>query len=198
MRVVGLTGNFGSGKSTVAGMFRAAGVPVLDADRLAREVTAPGGPAYDDVVREFGAEILHDDGTIDRRRLGEIVFAAPERRSRLEAITHPVILRAIRHALDELSRSGSPVAIVEAALIHESGRKGLFDEVISVRCDADTLLRRVTARDGISREQAETRIAAQMDAGEQAQRSDHVIENSGSFEATRRQVERLVDRLRNP
>lgn len=196
MRVFGLTGNFGSGKSTVAGMFRSAGIPVIDADQVAREVTAPGGPAYAEVVREFGDGILRADGAIDRHRLGEIVFADPERRSRLEALTHPAILQALRQALADLSRDGHPVALVEAALIHESGRKGLFEEVISVRCDAETRLRRVTARDGISREQAEARISAQMDPADQARRSEHVIDNSRTLEETRRQVRRLADRLR--
>jgi dephospho-CoA kinase len=195
MRVFGLTGNFGSGKSTVAGMLRSAGIPVIDSDRLARDVTAPGGSAYQEVVREFGEGILLADGAIDRRRLGEIVFADPERRRRLEAVTHPAILCAIRQALADLSREGHTVAIVEAALIHESGRKGLFDAVISVYCDEDTMLRRVTERDGISREQAQARVGAQMDAADQVRRSEHVIDNSGTLEETRRQVQRLAGRL---
>lgn len=195
MRVFGLTGNFGSGKSTVAAMFRQAGVPVLDADRISRDVTAPGGRAYDAVVREFGREILRDDGAVDRGKLGEIVFTDPVRRARLEAITHPCILEAMKEAIGNLSREGYRAAIVEAALIHESGRKGLFEQVISVRCDEETQLRRVMARDGISKEEAAARIRAQMDAGEKARCSDHVIDNSGSPEDTRRQVERLAQIL---
>jgi dephospho-CoA kinase len=192
MKVFGLTGNIGSGKSTVAGMFRQAGIPVLDADRIAREVTAPGGRAHDGVVREFGREILLSDGTIDRRKLADIVFSDPSRRSRLEALTHPAILEAMKEALDALSREGRPAAVVEAALIHESGAKGLFDAVISVRCDEETLLRRLLARGGISEEQAMARLRAQMDAERKAERSDHVIDNSGSMEETRAQAERLA------
>jgi dephospho-CoA kinase len=192
MRVVGLTGNFGSGKSTVAGMFRNAGIPVIDADRISREVTAPGGRAYRDVVGEFGEGVLLPDGAIDRKRLGEMVFADPERRARLEAITHPAILEAMKEALSGFSREGHAVVIVEAALIHESGRKGLFGEVISVRCDGETQLCRATSRDGITREQAAARIRAQMDPADKARRSAHVIDNSGSLEETRRQVERIA------
>lgn len=192
MRVYGLTGNIGSGKSTVAGMFRRAGIPVLDADRIAREVTGPGGSAHDAVVREFGREILLPDGTIDRRKLADVVFSDPSRRARLEALTHPAILEAMKEALDGLSREGHSAAIVEAALIHESGTKGLFDAVISVRCDEETQLRRLLARDGMSTEHALARLRAQMDAERKAGRSDHVIDNSGGMEETRAQVERLA------
>src|SRR5512140_906809 len=106
MRIFGLTGNIGSGKSTVAAMLREAGIPVLDADGISREVTAPGGRAYDAVVREFGRGIVRDDGSIDRKRLGEIFFADPRRRSRLEAITHPAILESMKEAIAGIERDG--------------------------------------------------------------------------------------------
>ncbi len=192
MKVFGLTGNIGSGKSTVAGMFRRAGIPVLDADRIAREVTAPGGRAHEAVVREFGREILLPDGTIDRRKLADIVFADPSRRARLEALTHPAILESMKEALDGLSREGHSSAIVEAALIHESGAKGLFEAVISVRCGEETQLRRLLARGGMSTEQALARLRAQMDAERKAGRSDYVIDNSGGLEETQAQVERIA------
>jgi dephospho-CoA kinase len=195
MRVFGLTGNIGSGKSTVAGMFRDAGIPVLDADRISREVTAPGTHAFRAIVEEFGPGILGPDGGIDRGRLGEIVFSDPSRRARLEAITHPAILEAMKGALARLSGEGHPVAIVEATLIHESGRKGLFEAVISVRCDAAEQLRRLAARGDLTPEQASARAAAQMDAEEKSRASDYVIDNSGEREATRRQVDRLARTL---
>jgi dephospho-CoA kinase len=196
MRVYGLTGNIGSGKSTVAAMFREAGIPVLDADRISREVTAPGSPAFREIVEEFGPGILGPGGAIDRGRLAELVFSDPARRARLEAITHPAILSAMKESLGRISREGHAVAIVEAALIHESGRKGLFEAVISVRCDTEEQLRRLAVRGGMTREQAEARAAAQMGAGEKARASEYVIDNSGNLEATRRQVERLVGILR--
>jgi len=179
-------------------MFRRAGIPVLDADRISREVTAPGGRAHSSVVREFGREILLPDGFIDRRKLADIVFSDSARRARLEALTHPAILEAMKEALDGLSREGHRAAIVEAALIHETGGKGLFEAVISVRCDAGTQLRRLMARGGISMEQALARLRAQMDAEKKAVRSDHVIDNSGSPEETRAQVEKLVAVLLGP
>ncbi|MBI5906379.1 MAG: dephospho-CoA kinase [Deltaproteobacteria bacterium] len=192
MRIFGLTGNIASGKSTVASMLRDLGIPVLDADRISREVTAPGGRAYEAVVRAFGPGIVGSDGAIDRKRLGAVVFADPARRAQLEEITHPAILEAMKSALDDLSRRGIPLAVVEAALIHESGRKGLVEAVIAVRCDAEAQLRRLMRRDGISMEAATARLRAQMDAGRKADASDYVIDNSGDIGETRRQVERLA------
>jgi dephospho-CoA kinase len=188
MRVFGLTGNIGSGKSTVAAMLREAGIPVLDADRISKEVTAPGGRAYDAVVRAFGKAIVRDDGTIDRKRLGEIVFSDPASRERLERITHPAILEAMKEAISGIEREGHRAAVVEATLIHESGKTGLFEAVISVACDRETAISRLAARDGMSRSQAEARLRAQMDADRKAEVSDYVIDTSGNLDETRRQV----------
>jgi len=190
-----LTGNIGSGKSTVAAMLREAGIPVLDADRISRQVTAPGGRAYDAVVQAFGRGILLGDGSIDRKRLGEIVFADPASRERLEKITHPVILEAMKDSLAAIEREGHRAAVVEATLIHETGRKGLFEAVISVTCDRETAISRLAARSGMSRGQAEARLLAQMDSGRKADASEYVIDNSGDIESTRRQVDAIVRAL---
>ena len=190
-----MTGNIGSGKSTVAAMLREAGIPVLDADRISREVTAPGGRAYDAVVQAFGGGIVRGDGSIDRKRLGEIVFSDPGSRERLERITHPAILEAMKEAIAGIEREGHPAAVVEAALIHESGRKGLFEAVISVACDRETALSRIAARGGMTRTQAEARLRAQMDADRKAGASDYVIDNSGTLDATRRRVAALAEKL---
>jgi dephospho-CoA kinase len=195
MRIFGLTGNIGSGKSTVAAMLCEEGIPVLDADRISRVVTAPGGRAYDAVVQAFGRGILRDDGSIDRKRLGEIVFSDPRSRDRLERITHPAILEVMKEAIAGIEREGHRAAVVEATLIHESGRKGLFEAVISVTCERETALSRLAARDGMSRGQAEARLHAQMDADRKAGASDYVIDNSGDIESTRRQVKRLARTL---
>jgi len=176
----------------VAAMLREAGIPVLDADRISREVTAPGGRAYDAVVQAFGGGIVRDDGSIDRKRLAEIVFSDPGSRERLEGITHPAILEAMKEAIARLDREGHRAAVVEAALIHESGRKGLFEAVISVTCDRETALSRLTARGGMSRSQAEARLLAQMDGDRKAGASDYVIDNSGDIDSTRRQVVALA------
>jgi dephospho-CoA kinase len=192
MRVFGLTGNIGSGKSAVAAMLREAGIPVLDADRISREVTSPGGRAYDAVIHAFGRGIVRDDGSIDRMRLGEIVFSDPSLRARLEAITHPAILEGMKEAVAGIEREGHRAAVVEATLIHESGRKGLFEAVISVTCDRETAISRLASRGGMSRRQAEARLRAQMDADRKAGASEYVIDNSGTLDETRRQVERVM------
>jgi dephospho-CoA kinase len=195
MRVFGLTGNIGSGKSTVAAMLRDAGIPVLDADRISRQVTAPGERAYDPVVRAFGKEIVRDDGSIDRKRLGEIVFADPRLRSRLESITHPAILEAMKEAIARIEREGHRAVVVEAALIHESGKKGLFEAVISVTCDRETAISRLAARSGMTRGQAEARLRAQLPDDRKTGASDYVIDNTGDIESTRRQVVALAGEL---
>jgi dephospho-CoA kinase len=192
MRIFGLTGNIGSGKSTVAAMLREAGIPVFDVDQISREVMSPGGRAYDAVVQAFGKAIVRKDGTIDRKRLGEIVFSDPASRERLERISHPAILEAMKEAIAGIAREGHPAVVVEATLIHESGKKGLFEAVISVTCDRETAISRLVARDGMSRGQAEARLRAQMDPERKADASEYVIDNSGEIESTRRQVVALA------
>ncbi len=198
MRIFGLTGGIGSGKSTIAAMFREEGIPVVDADRVARDVTAPGEYAYLEIVQRFGREILRDDGEIDRKKLGDVVFSDPARRSELESVTHPRIVEGIAYALQKLAAEGHPAAIVEAALIHEKGRRGMFDAVIGILCGRSQQLERLAIRDGMPREQALLRLAAQMDAGSKAKASDYVIDNSGDLSSTRAQVRALAALLKRP
>src|SRR5512146_309935 len=197
MRVFRLTGAIGSGKSTVSRMFREEGLAVIDADRIAREVTIPGRPAYEAIVRAFGRGILLPNGRIDRKRLGEIVFSDPGKRSELEAVTHPEIARAIASDLYRLESEGHNVAIVEAALIFETGRRARFEAVIAVRCGRDQQVRRLAKRDGMSEEQILQRIASQMDPEEKARASEHVIDNSGDRAATRNQVHAIAERIKS-
>ncbi|GAB4368030.1 MAG: dephospho-CoA kinase [Deltaproteobacteria bacterium] len=196
MRVFGLTGGIGAGKSTVARCFREEGIPVVDADRISREILEPDREVFREVVRRFGTEILSPNGRIDRRRLGELVFRDPAARADLEALTHPAIREGIVEALRRLEREGHDVVIVEAALIHEKGRGGLFEAVIGVRCDPAVQEERILARDGFSREEARARIRAQMDPERKITASEYRIDNSGDLEDTRRQVQVLVRRLR--
>src|SRR5512143_2236937 len=198
MRVFGLTGGIGSGKSTVAGMFRDEGIPVVDADRIARDVTAPGQYAYLEIVHRFGREILREDREIDRKKLADIVFADPLRRAELEEVTHPRIVEGIAYALHELDAAGHPVAIVEAALIHEKGRRGMFEGVIGIRCEKSQQVKRLLDRDGIPEEKVLLRLSAQMDPDRKAKASDYVIDNSGDMESTRAQVHALAARLKRP
>ncbi len=196
MKVFGLTGGIGTGKSTVSRMFMDEGLPVVDADRISREITAPGRPGYEAVVRAFGREILLPDGRIDRGKLGGIVFSDPAKRAILEAATHPEIARGIASELYRLESEGHKAAIVEAALIHETGRRARFEAVIAVRCSREQQVRRLAERDGLSEGEVLQRIAAQMDTNEKARASKHVIDNSGDLAATRAQVRALAAVMR--
>ena len=196
MRVIGLTGGVGSGKTTVAELFREEGIPVVDADRISREITSPGSPAYTDIVRTFGEIILQPDGRIDRKRLGAIVFSDAGKRAELEAITHPRIGEGIRKAITSLASKGHMIVLVEAALIHEKERTGMFEAVIGVRCEPHLQVERIMSRDGIPREEVEKIVSSQMDPEEKARASDYVIDNSGDLAATRAQVKKLAESLR--
>ena len=196
MRVFGLTGGIGTGKSTVARLFREEKIPVVDADRISRDITSPGKPAYIEIVGRFGEEILLPDGRIDRKILGAIIFSNAGKRADLEAITHPRIAEGMREAVSALASEGHPVVIVEAALIHEKEPQGMFDAVIGVRCGRGLQVERLMRRDGIPREQALRIVSSQMDPEEKALTSDYVIDNSGDLAGTRAQVRALAKILR--
>jgi dephospho-CoA kinase len=194
MRVIGLTGGIASGKSSVAGMLEKLGAVIIDADLLAREVVAPGEPAYRDIVSAFGAGILNPDRTINRRALGGLVFADPEARRRLESITHPAIGRKAEERIAELRQSGLPAIFYMAPLLIEAGVTSRVDELWVVYVDRETQLQRLMARDGSSREEALGRIAAQMPIEEKKKFGSVVIDNSGTPEETESQVRSIWER----
>jgi dephospho-CoA kinase len=182
--LVGLTGGLATGKSTVSDILRGLGCVVLDADVLAREVVEPGQPALATIAREFGADILRPDGTLDRKRLGAIVFADPERRRRLEAITHPAIRDRYLARLAELQAQGfDGVVVWDAPVIIESGGYTSVDRLVVVVTDDATQRARALARDG-DRADLERRIASQMPLADKAKLADYVIDNSGARAAT--------------
>jgi dephospho-CoA kinase len=190
VRVLGLTGGIGSGKSVVASMFAQLGADVVDADQLAREVVEPGEPALEEIATAFGRDILLPDGRLDRDKLGRIIFADPVARGRLNAITHPRIQE--RMAAEIAVRGSRPgVLIVDIPLLYENDRGGAVETVIVVWVDSETQLRRLIERDGLTEQEARQRIAAQMSLDEKRARADVVIDNSASRENTRRQVEAI-------
>ena len=190
MKVLGLTGGIGSGKSMVASMFANLGAEVIDADQLAREVVEPGQPALEEIATAFGREILLPDGRLDRGKLARIIFADPIARARLNAITHPRIQE--RMATEMALRGSRPgVLIVDIPLLYENDRTGTVDSVIVVWVDTKTQLRRLVERDGLTADEARQRIAAQMPLDEKRARADLVVDNSGSRQNTRRQVEAI-------
>lgn len=187
---VGLTGGLASGKSTVAAFFRELGAFWVDADRIAHELTAPGGLAEREVVARFGGGIVSGDGGIDRKALAAIVFADTQALADLNAIVHPrvreEIARRIREA--EAMTSPAPVALVDAALLVESGVYRDLDALIVVSCDPDTQIRRAVGRGHLTEAEAAARVAAQAPLQEKLAAADYVIDNDGSLNDTKRQV----------
>lgn len=187
---VGLTGGVASGKSMVSARFRQLGVPVLDADQVSREVVEPGKPALQQIAEEFGREVLQANGTLDRRRLREIVFADAEARRRLEKITHPHIRERIRVWLDQQT---APYCVVENAILIESGMDHLVDRVLVVDVSPEVQRKRLMSRDSISETLAEQMLAAQSSRTLRIRRADDVILNGGSQDETCAAVLRLHD-----
>ena len=196
---VGLTGSIAVGKSFVLDVFREFGCAVLDADKVARDVVAPGTAGLGRVVDEFGADILQPDGTLDRAKLGSIVFADEQKRLLLNSIIHPLVFETQDRWLKERERENpNGVAVVDAALMIESGGYKRFDRLIVVWCEPELQLQRLMARDGLDRQAAERRIASQIPQEEKKSFADHLIDTSKGFEDTRRQVADIFARLKLP
>ena len=195
LKVLGLTGGIGSGKSTVAKLIADLGVPVLDADVLAREVVEPGQPALAEVAATW-PEAIGPDGKIARGKLADIVFADPAQRLRLEAIMHPRIQALSDQRFAELAAKGHALAFCEASLLVESGRYKDFDGLVVVTASPETQLERVLARGGLSEEKAQARIDAQLPLLAKVRVATHLVDNDGDLDATKQQVERLVATLK--
>ena len=183
--IIGLTGNIGTGKSTVAALLRELGAEVVDADRVAHEVMAPGTAEWQRLVDRFGREVVQPDGAVDRRKLGAIVFADPASLRDLEAILHPGVRQRIRARFAATER---PAIVVEAIKLLEGGLYREVDAVWVVTTPPDEQVRRLVASRGLGVAEAETRVDAQPPQAEKVARADVVIENSGELEDTRRQV----------
>ena len=191
MRIWGLTGNIGSGKSTVARLLAAGGVPVVDADQVAREVVEPGRPALREIAARW-PEVISAQGALDRKALAARVFADPRERAELNAIVHPRIAVEVAARMGALAASGHPAAVYEAALIVENGLEKGLDGLIVVTAPPPVQVARLRLRDGMSEAEAKARIAAQLPAEEKVRKATFVIENAGSERDLEAQVERLL------
>ena len=198
MEVYGLTGGIGSGKSTVAAMLEEYGIPVVSADELSRMVVAPGSEGLADVVEAFGPEVLDERGQLDRKKLGRMVFATPERRRQLESLLHPRIRERYEQVLDALEKAGHPVMVYEVPLLFEKKLDQQRDEmqaVILVTASADTRIARVKARDALTTEDVLARMRAQMPEDQKRQRANYIVHNDGNLDDLRREVEQLITRF---
>jgi dephospho-CoA kinase len=191
VRVIGLTGGIASGKSTVAAMLRELGAPIVDADLLARQVVEPGSPALAEIAQRFGPDMLAADGSLDRKKMGERIFADPTARAALNAITHPRIAQASAAALAELAAAGHRVAFYEAALLVENRIHERLGGLVVVSVPAEVQIARLCARDDLDEEGARARVAAQLPLASKVAVADWVVDNSGPVEHTRAEVERI-------
>ena len=188
---VALTGGVATGKSHVLEQFRKRGVPCLDADALAHGVTSAGTEATAAISARFGADVLARDGSVDRAKLGPIVFADPAARGDLEAIVHPAVYRAIASELRRLELSGNwPLAVADVPLLYETGHDAEFDRVIVTVCSPSTQLARLVER-GMNETEARQRSTAQWPTAQKASKADFVIHTDGTFEDTDRQIEEI-------
>lgn len=195
MYVIGLTGGIGSGKTTVSDMLRAKGASIVYADEIGHEVYRPGTPVWEQVVQAFGRQVLTEESQIDRRKLGQVVFSEPGALERLDAITHPPMRQMMIDKLEELRRKGAPVVVLEAALLIEAGWADLADEVWVTVVDPGEAARRSMERSGLSREQAQARIAAQLPNAERIKHAQVVIDTNCSLAEVARRVDELWEDL---
>lgn len=190
---IGLTGGIATGKSTVANLLTERGAVLIDLDLIAREVVEPGQPALARIAERFGQAVLREDGTLDRKKLGSIVFADEGQRKALEAILHPEIRSVMkeRMALHE-SRDPNKLVVVDVPLLFESKLESYFEQIMLVYVPRGDQLKRLMKRDGLTTEEAERRLAAQMSIEDKRGRADIVIDNSGGIDRTREQIERWL------
>lgn len=191
MRLVGLTGGIGSGKSSVSALLASYGAVVLDADLMAREVVANGTPGLAEVSEAFGEDVLRPDGSLDRERLGRRVFSDPAELARLNAIVHPRVGERFAEQLAAAQASGARVVVHDMPLLVENGLQGRYDVVVVVAVSPETQVDRLVRRRGMDEADARARINAQASLEERLRVADHVIDNDGPLEDLAPQVERL-------
>ena len=196
--IVGLTGGIVGGKSTVALMFRDLGAKIIDVDKLGHSVIFPNKPAWKKIVKIFGKDILQNDLTIDREKLGKIVFTNQTLLKKLNEVTHPEITKMIKKEIDSAknkTHNQEKVLIIDAALIYEAKIDRLMDKIIVVYIDKDEQIKRLIKRNNFSKNEAIQRIKSQMPIKEKVKMADYVIDNSNSLNKTREQVEKIWQSL---
>ena len=194
MRTIGLTGSIACGKSNVSAVLRELGAAVVDGDLLSRELTAPGGPALPAIREAFGGGVFHADGTLNRRALGDVVFASDAARQRLDGLMQPLLRSLILRRMEEARAGGAKICVLDMPLLFEAGLDTLCDTVWCVHLPREEQLRRLMARDGLTLSQAEARLRSQLSSEEKAARAQVVIDTSGSIDDTRAMIPALYAR----
>lgn len=192
MKWIGLTGGIACGKSTVSRMLKDHDIPLVDADEIARDVVRPGTPGLKSIVHTFGSEVLLQDGSLDRRKLGQMVFGNPDRLHALEAITHPLIREEVRRRRRLFEDMGKPLAIYDIPLLFETNAKEQFDAVIVISCTKGQQKERLLRRNQWTEEEIEMRIASQLPIAKKEQQADFVLANNRDEQHLLKEVERLL------
>ncbi|MDD5127331.1 MAG: dephospho-CoA kinase [Dehalococcoidales bacterium] len=191
MKIIGLTGGIGSGKSTVSQVLAHLGAKIIDSDKLGHEALQAGGKAQHEVVDTFGKQVLNAENAIDRRKLGEVVFSSPEARKKLEAILHPTIYKMVKAQIENFRKEGANVVVVEVPLLVEAGWQPLVDEVWTTIAPEAVVLRRLKERTGMFTDEAKSRIRAQLSNEERRRHADVVIDTDCTLDELKAKVEEL-------
>ncbi|EAD7211421.1 dephospho-CoA kinase [Listeria monocytogenes] len=194
-KTIGLTGSVATGKSTVSNMIQQVGIPLVDADIAARKVVEPGTEGLKEIVAYFGEEILLADGTLNRAKLGEIIFKDKEKREKLNEITHPRVKDYMLEARERFFRAGEELVFFDIPLLFESHLESLVDQIVVVWTTPETELKRLMERNNLTKEDALRRIESQMGIDEKARKADFVIDNNESLEKTQKQVYTFIERF---
>ncbi|MBE3569285.1 MAG: dephospho-CoA kinase [Bacillales bacterium] len=192
--IIGLTGGIASGKSTVSSLLKEKGYTVIDADAAAKIVVQPGEEAYNKIVNAFGKEILLENGEINRRKLGDLVFRNEQKRLQLNSIVHPAVRKQMLLEKEQAIRDGKQTVILDIPLLFESGLTWMVDKTIVVYVDGSIQLERLMKRNGLDKEDAEIRISAQMPLEEKVKKADAVIHNNGTIAETKQQLEQIIEK----
>ncbi|MBR7554252.1 dephospho-CoA kinase [Allobacillus sp. GCM10007491] len=190
--VVGLTGSIATGKSTISNMFKVAEIPVIDADAIARDVVEPGEPAFEKIKAHFGDEVIGTDGTLDRKRLGNIVFNDEQKRTELNQIIHPEIRKEMLTQRDKLIKQDVPLVVMDIPLLFESKLFDYVDRTLVVYIPEELQLERLMDRDGSTREEAKSRIDAQISIEKKKNQADAIINNSGTVDESKQQLRDIL------
>jgi len=198
MKRIGLTGGIASGKSTVAKLIRDKGIPVIDADQVAREVMSPGSPVLDEIAKQFGPEFLQEDGSLDREKMGSLVFSDPQSRQKLNQITHPAIGMRAAEIMQSYEDQGEPCIVYEVPLLFEAGLHQIFQPIILVAIPKTVQVQRLISRDHISEQDALARIESQMSLEEKEKLSDYIIDNTKEIEDLTEQIQSIFNEILHP
>ncbi|MEB1807755.1 MAG: dephospho-CoA kinase [Bacillaceae bacterium] len=190
--IIGLTGGIASGKSTVSHFISKLGIPIIDADVIAREVVEPGEEAFKQIVSHFGTQVLNEEGTIARKRLGEIIFNDEKERKILNSIVHPAIRKRMIETKDRYFKEGHSIVVYDLPLLFESDLRHMVDKVLLVYVEEQVQLERLMGRDQSSREEALSRIQSQMPLKDKIKLADEVINNNGTIEDTEEQLTQIL------